>query len=123
MRLDAMPLAVRLSLIGVVTGVFSAVFGVGGGILVVPLLLAFAAFPIHAATATSLGAILVTATAGALLYAIRGDLRPEYAALVGAPAVVGALVGTHIQRRVSGHDLTLAFAALLAIVGIWLIAG
>lgn len=123
MRLAEMPLPVRLSLIGLVAGVFSAVFGVGGGILVVPLLLALAAFPIHAATATSLGAILVTAAAGATLYALRGDLRPEYAALVGVPAVAGALAGTHLQQRVSGHNLTLAFSVLLAIVGIWLIAG
>ena len=123
MRLEAVPLPVRLALIGLVTGVFSAVFGVGGGIIVVPLLLGLAAFPIHAATATSLGAILVTAAAGAALYAARGDLRLGYAALVGVPAVVGAVAGTHIQQRVSGRNLTFGFAALLAIVGIWLIAG
>ena len=73
--------------------------------------------------ATSLGAILLTATAGAALYAARGDVRPAYAALVGIPAVVGALAGTHLQQRVSGRSLTLAFAGLLAVIGIWLIAG
>ena len=113
----------RLALIGLVAGVFSTLFGVGGGIIVVPLLVALAAFPAHTAAATSLGAILVTAAAGAVLYAVRGEVRPAYAALVGIPAVAGALVGTHVQQRLTGRALTLAFAGLLAVIGVWLIAG
>lgn len=113
----------RLALIGLVAGVFSTVFGVGGGILVVPMLVAFAAFPPHSAAATSLGAILVTATAGTVLYAVRGEVRPWYAALVGIPAVVGALAGTQLQQRLSGRTLTLAFSGLLVVIGVWLIAG
>jgi uncharacterized membrane protein YfcA len=121
-RLDR-ALTARLVLIGLVAGVFSAVFGVGGGIILVPLLIGFVAFPIRAATATSVGAILVSATAGVALYAVRGVVRFGYAALVGLPAVLGALVGTQIQQRVSGRGLTLGFAVLLAVVGVWLIAG
>jgi uncharacterized membrane protein YfcA len=121
-RLDA-ALTARLVLIGLVSGVFAAVFGVGGGIIVVPLLVALTAFRIHEAAATSLGAILVTASAGVALYAARGDVRIGYAALVGLPAVVGALVGTHIQQRLTGRRLTFGFAALLTVVGIWLIVG
>jgi hypothetical protein len=113
----------RLALIGLVAGVFSTLFGVGGGIVVVPLLVALAAFPTHAAAATSLGAILVTATAGVVLYAVRGEVRPGYAVLVGLPAVAGALAGTQLQQRVSGRTLTLAFAGLLVVVGVWLIVG
>ena len=123
MRADAMPLPVRLALIGLVAGVFSAVFGVGGGIIVVPLLLALASFPMHAASATSLGAILVTAAAGAALYALRGDVRLGYAALVGLPAVAGVLAGTHVQRRLSGGNLQLAVAVLMAAVGVRLLVG
>jgi uncharacterized membrane protein YfcA len=111
----------RLALIGLVSGVFSTVFGVGGGIVLVPLLIALVALPPHAATATSLGAILVTASAGALLYAVRGDVRLGYALLVGVPAVAGAIIGTHLQQRLSGGALTLAFAALLAVIGVRLI--
>jgi uncharacterized protein len=111
----------RLVLIGLVAGVFSAVFGVGGGIVVVPLLMALVGLPSHAATATSLGAILVTATAGVALYALRGEVRPGYAALVGIPAVAGSLLGTHVQQRLSGRTLTLAFAALLVGIAVWLI--
>ena len=122
MRLDQVP-AARLALIGLVAGVFSTLFGVGGGIVIVPLLVALVAFPIHAATATSLGAILVTATAGVVLYALRGDVHPGYAALVGLPAVAGAVIGTHVQGQLSSGRLTLGFAVLLAAVGVWLIVG
>jgi uncharacterized membrane protein YfcA len=111
----------RLALIGLVTGVFSTVFGVGGGIIAVPLLISFSGLPTHAAAATSLGAIFVTATAGALLYAVRGEVRVEYALLLGIPAVAGALLGAHLQQRLSGGTLALAFAALLAVIGVRLI--
>jgi len=54
---------------------------------------------------------------------VHGDVRPAYAALVGVPAVAGALAGTHMQQRLSGRALSLAFAGLLVVVGVWLIAG
>lgn len=111
----------RLALIGVVAGVFSTVFGVGGGIIVVPLLVALVHLPAHAAAATSLGAILLTAAAGTALYALRGEVRPGYALLVGLPAVAGAVAGAHLQQKLSGRALTLAFSGLLAVIGLRLI--
>ena len=116
-------MTMRLIVIGLVAGVFATVFGVGGGIILVPLLVMLVAFPAHAAAATSLGAILVTAGAGVTLYAARGEVRPAYAALVGLPAVAGAIAGARLQRRISGRALTLAFAGLLVVMGVWLIAG
>jgi hypothetical protein len=116
-------LTARLVLIGVVAGVFSTLFGVGGGTIVVPLLVVAAAFSPHVAAATSLGAILVTAVAGVALYAARGEVDVAYAALVGVPAMAGALVGTHLQQRVTGRTLGAAFACLLVGLGIWLLAG
>ena len=111
----------RLVAIGLVAGLFSALFGVGGGIVIVPLLIGVAAFGAREATATSLGAIVVTATAGVALYALHDKVDPAYAALVGAPAVVGALIGTAAQQRISTRALTLAFALFLACVGVWLL--
>jgi hypothetical protein len=113
----------RLVLIGVVAGVFSALFGVGGGLVIVPLLILTVGFPAHAATATSLGAIGITALAGVVAYGVRGELDVGYAALVGLPAALGALAGTSLQRRLSGIRLTLAFAALLVGLGVWLLLG
>jgi uncharacterized membrane protein YfcA len=56
------------------------------------------------------------------LYAVRGEVRPTYALLVGVPAVAGAIFGAHLQQRLSSRALTLAFAALLAVIGVRLIA-
>lgn len=112
----------RLVLIGLVAGVFSSVFGVGGGILIVPLLIVVAGFPTKEATATSLGAIAITALAGVALYALRGNVDVGYGALVGLPAMAGALAGASLQRRLSSRAVTIAFACLLAGIGAWLIA-
>jgi uncharacterized protein len=114
---------VRLVAIGLVAGLFSALFGVGGGIVAVPLLVLVAGFAERPATATSLGAIGITALAGTIVYAALGHVEPAYAALVGLPAAVGATAGTALQQRITVRTLTFAFAALLVAVGIWLIAG
>jgi hypothetical protein len=114
---------VRLVLIGLVAGIFSSLFGVGGGIVIVPLLIVGAAFGTKEATATSLGAIVITALAGVTLYAVRGKVDVGYAALVGIPAMGGAILGTAAQQRLSSRNLAVAFAVLLAALGVWLIAG
>ena len=116
-------LSVRLVAIGLVAGLLSAVFGVGGGIVIVPLLLLACAFAPREAAATSLGAVAITALGGVVLYAVRGDVRVGYAALVGLPAIVGALGGTALQQRLSGATLTFAFSALLAGLGVWMLVG
>lgn len=112
----------RLVAIGVAAGVFSAFFGVGGGIVVVPLLVLVAGFPERTATATSLLAIAITATAGVVVFSIRGEVELGYAALVGLPAVTGALAGSALQQRIRTSTLTYGFAALLTAIGIWLLA-
>jgi uncharacterized protein len=111
----------RLILIGLVGGFFSALFGVGGGIVLVPLLM-LASFAERRAMATSLAAIGITALAGTIGYAAAGHVRPLEAALVGIPAAVGALTGTALQQRLSGPALTVAFAGLLATIGVLLVA-
>jgi uncharacterized membrane protein YfcA len=118
-----LPLPARLAAIGLFAGVMSAIFGVGGGIAIVPLLLLVCAFAPREAAATSLGAVAITALGGVVLYALHGDVRVGHAALVGLPAMAGALAGTELQQRISGTTLAFAFAALLAGSGVWLIVG
>jgi uncharacterized protein len=112
---------VRLVLIGVLAGLFSALFGVGGGIIVVPLLILLARFEARPAMATSLAAIGLIALVGTLTYALHGELKPGAAAVVGLPAAAGAVLGTWLQQRLATRTLSLAFAALLAGIGIWLV--
>jgi uncharacterized membrane protein YfcA len=111
---------VRLLAIGLVAGVFSALFGVGGGIIIVPLLVVVGLSG-RTATGTSLAAISLTAAAGAIAYGFHGDLKPGAAALIGLPAVGGVLLGVELQQRLTSKTLTLGFALLLTAVGIRLL--
>jgi uncharacterized membrane protein YfcA len=103
---------------GLVAGFFSALFVVGGGVLNVPLLLLAAKFELRNASATSLAAIGITATAGVITYVVHDQVRPLYALLVGVPAAFGAVGGTALQHRLPVRTLSYLFAALLVALAI-----
>jgi uncharacterized membrane protein YfcA len=107
--------------IGLAAGFLGALFGVGGGIVIVPALVALCAFDVKAATATSLAAIGFTAIFGTVRYGSSGDVHWLAAALVGVPATAGAFVGTGLQRRISSRRLELAFSGLIAITAVKLL--
>ena len=110
----------RLVLIGVTAGFFSALLGVGGGIVTVPLLLLVCGWRARPATATSLAAIGITAISGVIAYAFHGEVRPGYAALVGIPAAVSVAGATAIQQRLHSRSIELLFAAFILSVAVWL---
>jgi uncharacterized membrane protein YfcA len=112
---------VKLALIGLLAGFMSALFGVGGGVVVVPLLILFFAYAPHAAAATSLAAIGITALAGAITFAIAGEVDFAHALLVGLPAAVGAAAGATLQQRVRARELSYLFAAFLVAIAVWLL--
>lgn len=107
--------------IGLAGGVFSALFGVGGGGVVVPLLILLAGFDSRPATGTSLAAIGLTALFGVASFSVLGEVEWGYAALVGVPAVVGTVVGTWAQQRISSRLLTALFAAFLVVIAVRLL--
>jgi uncharacterized membrane protein YfcA len=111
----------RLAAVGLVAGLFSAIFGVGGGIVVVPLLIGLLAFEPREATATSLAAIGLTAAFSVIAYLILGHVEWDEAAMVGLPAVAGVVAGTWLQQRVSSKALVLLFAAFLVAIAIQLL--
>jgi uncharacterized membrane protein YfcA len=104
--------------IGLIAGLFSALFGVGGGLIVVPLLLMWQKFPLRGATATSLGAVAITALVGVITYSLHGKVEVVPALLLGLPAAAGAYYGAGLQQRVPVRTLSILFALLLlAIAG------
>jgi hypothetical protein len=109
---------VRLVLIGLTAGFFSALFGVGGGIVIVPLLLLVSGWEMRSATATSLAAIGITASAGVVTYVAHGEVRPLYALLVGVPAAIGAASGATLQQRLPVRTLSFLFAGVLLAIAI-----
>jgi uncharacterized protein len=109
---------VRLAAIGLLAGFFGALFGVGGGIVIVPLLIGVVGLAARPAMATSLAAIGLIALEGVVFYGAKGDLRPVEAVVLGVPAAAGALIGTAVQQRLANRTLTFAFSAVLAGVAI-----
>lgn len=111
----------KLGVIGLAAGLFSALFGVGGGIVVVPLLLLLERWEQRPAMATSLAAIGIIALAGTVSYAFHGELKPGAAAIVGLPAAAGAIAGTALQQKIANRTLSLLFALLLVGIGVKLL--
>lgn len=99
--------------IGTAAGLFSGLFGVGGGSVIVPLLILWLGYEERAATATSIAAIVVVTAFAAGIQGLYGNVHPLDAALIGVPAVGGVLIGTSLQQRLQGRAIALLFAAVL----------
>lgn len=102
-----------LMAIGTLAGLFSGLFGVGGGSVIVPLLILRLGYGERAATATSLAAIVFIAAFAAAVQGLYGNVNLLDAALVGVPAVLGVLIGTWLQQRLHTRAIALLFAAVL----------
>src|SRR5688500_13693533 len=112
---------VRLALIATAAGAFSALFGVGGGTVIVPLLILWLGYGAPEATGTSLAAIGIIAVVAASAHAVYGNVDVADGLLVGIPAVGGVLIGTALQQRLTGRAISLMFAALLTVVALVLL--
>jgi uncharacterized membrane protein YfcA len=111
----------KLAVIGTAAGAFSGLLGVGGGSVMVPLLIIWLAFGEREATGTSMMAIVVIAAVGVTLQAFYGNVDPSNAALVGLPAIAGAVAGTALQQRIPERLISVLFAVLLVVIAIELI--
>jgi hypothetical protein len=111
----------RLAVIGTAAGVFSGLFGVGGGTVIVPLLVLWLGYGEREATGTSLAAIVVMAAAAMLTQGAYGNVHVGDGVLVGVPAIGGVLAGTWLQQRVDPRTVSLLFAALLTVTAITLL--
>lgn len=112
----------QLGLVGLAAGLFSGLFGVGGGVVVVPALILWFGYEEREATGTSLVAIVVTALAAVGVQAAYGNVHVEKGLLVGIPAVAGVIAGTWLQQRVPGAVVRLLFSLFLVATAILLVA-
>jgi uncharacterized protein len=113
--------SLKLMVIGTLAGLFSGLFGVGGGSVIVPLLVLWLAYDERAATATSLAAIIFIAGFAATAQGFYGNVHVLDALLIGAPAVGGVVLGTWLQQRISPRWISLLFAAVLVASAIELV--
>jgi uncharacterized membrane protein YfcA len=117
----AMSPTLKLAVIGTAAGAFSGLLGVGGGSVIVPLLIIWLGYGEREATGTSMMAIVVIAALAVTLQAFYGNVNPSNAALVGLPAIAGAVAGTALQQRVPERTISVLFAVLLVVIAIELI--
>ena len=108
----------QLLAIGLAGGVLSGLLGVGGGIVMVPLLVIWAGYAQRDAHAMSLGAIVPISVAGVLTYGLAGEVRLPEALALAVGAVAGARVGAGLLSRLGDRPLKLAFGSFLVAVAI-----
>ena len=108
----------QLATIGLAGGVLSGLLGVGGGIVMVPLLVLWAGYAQRDAHAMSLGAIVPISIAGVLTYGVAGEVRLPEAFALAVGAVAGARVGAGLLSRLGDRPLKLAFGSFLVAVAV-----
>lgn len=103
---------------GLVAGLTSGLLGVGGGIVMVPMLTMGLAFTQHRAHATSLAAIIPIAAVGAAIYAINGEVDYQIAAFLAIGSLFGAPLGARVMARSGEAALKTMFGVLMLAVAV-----
>lgn len=109
---------ISLVVIGLIGGLLSGAFGVGGGIIMVPLLISFVHMDQRRAAATSLVAIIPTALVGSIAYFVNGEIDLLAAGIIAVGAVVGAIIGAALLRKIPLVWLRWMFIALMLLVAV-----
>ena len=105
-----------------VGGLASGFFGIGGGLIVVPILAGIVGLPMHIAVATSMLTMIFTSVSGVATHIMLGHVLLEYAAPIVVGIVVGAQVGARTAKRLRSVSLERVFALVVVVIGIILIA-
>ena len=108
----------KLAAIGVCGGLLSGLLGVGGGIVMVPLIVLWTAYGQRDAHALSLGAIIPISLASVITYGAAGKVHYGEAAALAVGAVAGARIGAGALARIDEKQLKLVFGVFLAAAGI-----
>jgi uncharacterized protein len=111
-------LGADLVAIGIVGGLLSGLLGVGGGVIMVPLLVLWAGYGQRDAHAASLGAIIPISVAGILTYGIAGRVNWVDAGALAVGAVAGARLGAGMLVRIDERVLKIVFGCFLLAVSI-----
>jgi uncharacterized membrane protein YfcA len=105
-------------LIGLLSGITSGLFGVGGGIVMVPAMMFFMKMDIKLAVGTSLAVIIPTAMMGSFKHFQLGNVDWRVALSLAPTAIVGSYLGAWITKSISSGDLKRVFGGFLVLVGL-----
>lgn len=110
--------------IGILGGLVAGLFGVGGGIVIVPALIYWAGFSQHRATGTSIAVLLPPiGLAAALEYYRHGNVDVRAAIILATTVFLGAWVGAYAANQIQGPYLRLSFGVFVCALGVYLIYG
>jgi uncharacterized membrane protein YfcA len=113
-----------LVLVGVLAGILAGMFGIGGGLVIVPALAILYGMRQHAAVGTSLGALLLPVGAlSAWVYWKNGNLNIRYSLLLAVGLVLGAYLGARLVEPVSDLTLRRMFGVFLLVVSVKMLWG
>jgi hypothetical protein len=105
---------------GGAAGILAGLFGVGGGVIMVPLQILLLGETIKVAIQTSLGVIVITAISASAGHALRGNVLLVEALLLGGGGLLGAQISTRFLPKLSDEVISLAFRTLLAVLSIYI---
>lgn len=112
----------KLAAAGLAAGLLGGLFGIGGGLVLVPALLLIG-LERHRAHATSLAGIILIGLSGAFSLSVADSVRWDVGLTIGIGGVVGSILGASIMHRMSVRGLTAAFGLVLLVAGIRMISG
>ncbi len=102
-------------------GFVSGFFGIGGGLIIVPVLMSVVGLPMHLAVATSMLIMIFTSISGVATHIMLGNVLFEYAAPLVVGIIIGAQLGARTAKRLRSASLERAFAIVVIVIGILLI--
>jgi uncharacterized membrane protein YfcA len=120
-RLGGIPIPAAVG-IGFAIGLVSSLFGIGGGVVMVPSLLYFSNLPAHAISATSHFGIVLTSPVGLVAHAFEHDIRIAYILPLAIGGLLGGPLGAYLSQRLKSPQLLVFVAIALAIGALSLIA-
>ena len=112
------PVAIGIASFGVLVGLLSALFGIGGGVAMVPFMMLLLDRSPHLAEGTSLLVIIPTAIAGVIAHQKRGFVSFRHAGWLAVGGVFGAFAGARLALSIEEGVLKTLFAAFLAVMGV-----
>ena len=114
----------KFIVIGFLSGIAAGFFGIGGGVLIVPMLIYWAGFNQHRATGTSLAVLLPPIGIAAVLeYWRNGNVDIRAAIYIAVAMMIGGGIGAFGANKIAGPYLRLAFGVFIVILGIYLCFG
>lgn len=113
---------VNLATVGLIGGTLSGLLGVGGGVIMVPLLTLWLGYSQRIAHATSMTAIIPISIGGILTYGGAGEINYLWAGCLALGSVTGAPIGARILVKANDRALKMAFGVFLVLVAIAMVA-